>query len=315
MSASPSADATLPAVQAPGTALAGAGMALLAATLWGTTGTAQSLAPGGLSAYWVGAMRLVVASLFFASFVLLQRQPLRQGLAQLYRMHGPSVLLAGACVAAYNLAFFAGVRASGIAVGTAVAIGSGPIWAGLLETWVTRRAPGPAWWCGTLLAVAGGGLLVLAGGGPLQATPLGIALCLLAGLSYAAYALLNKRLVHDAPPAIATLAVFGSAALIATPLAAWLAGPLRLDGGSVGVLLYLGVVATGVAYLLFSNAQRHIAGSTAVTLALGEPITAFVLAIVVVGERPQPAAFAGLGMVLAGLGVVVWNEIRRSREA
>ena len=293
-------------------ALIGAAMALLAATLWGTTGTAQSLAPGGLPAVWVGALRLVVASLFFLLFVRLQRLPLRAGLAQL---HAPSLLLAGACIAAYNLAFFAGVRASGIAVGTAVAIGSGPIWAGLLETLVTRRAPGGAWWCGTVLAVAGGGLLVLAGGtqGPSPVTPLGIALCLAAGLSYAAYALLNQRLVQQAPPAIATLGVFGSAALIATPLAGLMAGPVRLDFGGAAVLLYLGVIATGLSYLLFSSAQRHIAGSTAVTLALGEPVTAFVLAIVVVGERPPLAAFAGLAMVLAGLAVVVWNEIRRHR--
>lgn len=292
-------------------------MALLAATLWGTTGTAQSLAPSGLSAYWVGALRLVVASLFFAAFVLLQGRPLRRSLGgaleQMRHLHLPSVLLAGACIAAYNLSFFAGVRASGIAVGTAVAIGSGPIWAGLLETWITRRAPQAGWWFGTVLAVAGGSLLVLAGSAQLQATPLGIGLCLVAGLSYAAYALLNKRLVNSTAPAIATLSVFTCAALIATPLAWGLGGPLSLQAGGVGVLLYLGVVATGVSYLLFSSAQRHIAGSTAVTLALGEPITAFVLAIVVVGERPQPAAYAGLLMVLAGLGVVVWNEIRPRR--
>ena len=37
-------------------------MVLLAAMLWGTTGTAQSLAPAGLSPYWVGALRLAAAS-------------------------------------------------------------------------------------------------------------------------------------------------------------------------------------------------------------------------------------------------------------
>jgi DME family drug/metabolite transporter len=258
----------------------------------------------------------VLASLFFMGFVLLQRRPPRLLLAQGRALHLPSVLLAGACIAAYNLAFFAGVRTSGIAVGTAVAIGSGPIWAGLLETWITRRAPQPAWWLGTLLAVAGGSLLVMggtAGNARLHATPLGIGLCLVAGLAYAAYALLNKRLVNSAPPAIATLGVFTSAAIIATPLAWAMAGPVDLRAGGMGVLLYLGVVATGISYLLFSNAQRHIAGSTAVTLALGEPITAFVLAVVVVGERPPPAAYGGLLMVLAGLAVVVWNEVRPRR--
>jgi DME family drug/metabolite transporter len=47
-----------------------------------------------------------------------------------------------------------------------------------------------------------------------------------------------------------------------------------------------------------------------VTLALAEPATAFVLAIVVVGERPQWGAFAGLGLLLTGLGFVLWTESR-----
>ncbi len=294
---------------------AGVAMALLAAVLWGTTGTAQSLAPAGLAAYWVGALRLVVAGLFFLALLLVQRMPLRAGFA---RLSWPAVLLGGLCMAAYNLAFFAGVKSSGVAVGTAVAIGSGPIWAGLLDTWLSRRAPALPWWCGTVLAVAGGALLVGVAEGGLDVRPQGIVLCLVAGFSYAAYVLVNKRLVNQAPPAVGTCAVFSTAALIAAPLAALIAGPLTLGAtgaGGAAVLLYLGVVATGVSYLLFSHAQRHIAASTAVTLALGEPITAFVLAIAVVGEHPRPSAFAGLLMVLAGLGLVIWTELRAARRA
>ena len=48
--------------------LRGVGMVLLAAMLWGTTGTAQTLAPAGFSAYWVGALRLVVSAGFFAVY-------------------------------------------------------------------------------------------------------------------------------------------------------------------------------------------------------------------------------------------------------
>ena len=46
--------------------LPGIALVLLAAMLWGTTGTAQSLAPDQLSPYWIGALRLAVASVFFA---------------------------------------------------------------------------------------------------------------------------------------------------------------------------------------------------------------------------------------------------------
>jgi DME family drug/metabolite transporter len=69
-------------------------------------------------------------------------------------------------------------------------------------------------------------------------------------------------------------------------------------------------VATGVAYLLFSHALRHIAAASAVTLALAEPVTAFVLAVLVVGERPGWLAAGGGLLVLSGLLIVVVAELR-----
>jgi DME family drug/metabolite transporter len=298
-----------PNLDARAAAIGGMGLALFAAMLWGTTGTAQSLAPNVLSSYWVGALRLIVASIFFAA-VIAARSSGRPATRALAGLSWPRVLLAGACIAAYNLAFFAGVRASSIAIGTAVAIGSGPIWAGLLQTLLTGRLPALAWWVGASVAVAGVGMLVLSGASDLNASPLGIGLCLGAGLSYAGYVLVNKRLVTDAAPSVATAAVFTTAALLATPAAWALAGPVSISGAGAAVVLYLGVVATGVSYLLFGRALRHISGATGVTLALAEPITAFGLAIVLVGERPQPAALAGLALVLAGLIAVVRAELR-----
>src|SRR3546814_1367017 len=103
-------------------------LVLGAAILWGTTGTAQSFATGTLSPYWVGALRLAVATVFFVAYVLAVSGR-RQLARQLGMLPWHWVILAGACMAIYNLAFFAGVKATGVAVGTALALGSGPIWA------------------------------------------------------------------------------------------------------------------------------------------------------------------------------------------
>ncbi len=282
-------------------------MVLLAALCWGTTGTAQSFAPPTLSAYWVGALRLAASALFFA--VVLAATRSGGGWKQLpWR----EVLLAGIGMASYNLAFFAGVRATGVAVGTAVALGSGPIWAGVLQALGGQRPP-LRWWVGTALAVTGGVLMVSGGDDGTRTQPvsaIGLLLCLLAGLSYAVYALVNKRLVTAAAPALVTFAVFTLAAAIAMPTAWAIAGPVLLGRQDLLIATYLGVVATGVAYLLFSHALRHIAAATAVTLALAEPVTAFVLAVLVVGERPGWLAAGGGLLVLAGLLVVVVAELR-----
>ena len=292
-----------------GPSLSGVALVLVAAVLWGTTGTAQSLAPAGLSPYWTGALRLAVASVFFAALALATRRG--RGSAPWPRS---LALAAAVCVASYNLSFFAGVKSAGVALGTALAIGSGPIWAGLLQTIWQRRLPPALWWLGTLLGVAGGAAMVLDGRGAATSAPLaGIALCLLAGLSYAGYALVNQRLVAQVGAARANLAAFGGAALLALPVALVLADVPAPQPGTWAVVAYLGLVATGVAYLLFSTALRRISGATAVTLALAEPVTAFALAIVIVGERPGGMAFAGLAAVLSGLLIVVVAELRAAR--
>jgi DME family drug/metabolite transporter len=286
----------------------GIGLVLLAAMLWGTTGTAQSFAPLTFSPYWVGALRLAIATGFFA---LLARRAPRRGAPWPWAV----IALGGASVAVYNLSFFAGVRHSGVALGTAIAIGSGPIWAGLLQTWQQRRLPPLLWWLGTLVGVAGGVAMALGQGGGARLTTLGVTLCLLAGLAYAVYALANKRIVARLDPARTNLAVFGSAALLSLPAAWLLGGPLQADTSAWAAVLFLGLVSTGVAYLLFTSGLRHISGATGVTLALGEPVTAFVLAVLVVGESQTWLAWLGLAGVLAGLLVVVWAEVRMDRGA
>ncbi len=286
-------------------------MVLLAAMLWGTTGTAQSLVPAGLPAHWVGALRLLVAGLFFAVYI-----PFELGVGDLLQKYRQLpwryVVLAAACVAAYNLSFFAGVKAGSVAVGTAIAIGSGPIFAGLMQAVFLRQPPGRVWWLGTLLAVAGGCLMVAGGVQNAQTSAQGVALCLLAGLAYAAYTLLSKKMVSDANASMVAQFTFSLAALLAATLAFGVSGlPHTTPGGWV-VVLYLGAIATGFAYLLFTHALRHIASSTAVSIVLVEPLTAFCLAIVVVGERPGVSGFAGLGLVMAGLALVVRDALRQA---
>ncbi len=288
-------------------------LALSAAVLWGTTGTSQHFAGAGLSSYWIGALRLAIAAVFFAVLVATTErgQSPRPDVPGLWRRQ----LLAGAAIAVYNLAFFAGVRLAGVAVGTTIAIGSGPLFAGTVQALVARRAPVPLWWLGTLLAVGGGAAIALGGGGVAPVHVTGLLLCLMAGFSYAIYTLTAKSLSTHASPARASLWVFGSAALIALPVA-WTSVPSGVADLVAGgprswlVVAWLGIFATGVAYLLFSSALRFVSGATGVALALVEPLTAFMLAVLLLGEPLRLSGLLGIALILAGLALVVTAERR-----
>ena len=294
----------------PTSSLHGVLLVLLAAVLWGTTGTAQSFAPDGMSAFWVGAWRLVMAGCFFVLLGrLLGGRNTPQGPLNWSRM-----LLCALCMVTYNLAFFAGLLHTGVGLGTAVALGSSPVWAGLLQALLQRRWPAALWWLGTAIGVIGGFVMTLGKGADMEGSLTGLLLCLLAGLSYGAYAVINQPLVLQAGVWRVNAWVFGSAALLAVPVATLLAGAPQASAQGWAVVTYLGVIATGVAYLLFSMGLRTVSAATSVALSKFEPITAFILSILVVGEAPTWLAVCGLALVLFGLWLVVHSEMRQNRQ-
>jgi DME family drug/metabolite transporter len=276
---------------------AGALLVLAAAMLWGTTGTTQALAPAGVSPTSIGTMRLVVGGA-----VLMLLASLRGGFGS-GRWPVGNTLLAGACVASYQLCFFWAVQRTGVAVGTLVGIGSSPVIAGMLGFLFRGERPGRRWFVATLFALAGCGLLV-AGGGKISVDLLGVLLALGAGASYASYTMAIKSLLPGRTPDAVMAVVFCIGALILSPLLftsnlQWMASPR-----GVTVVLYLGIVVTALSYWLFARGLRSVPVATAVTLSLAEPLTAALLGISLLGERLSPVALCGIPLLFAGLAVL-----------
>lgn len=156
--------------------------------------------------------------------------------------------------------------------------------------------------------------MTLGKAGDMSASLTGLLLCLLAGLAYGAYAVISQPLLLQSGVTRVNAWVFLSAALISLPIAAVLGGTPQTDAQGWAVVVYLGVIATGVAYLLFSMGLRTISAATSVALSKFEPITAFILSILVVGETPSWLALCGLLLVLLGLWLVVHSEMRQNRQ-
>jgi DME family drug/metabolite transporter len=279
---------------------------LLAALCFGTTGTAQALGPGAPPSS-VGAARIVVgAALLAAAAAWLGR-----GRARRRPPAGP-VVVGGLAVALYQVAFFAAVADTGVAVGTVVALGSAPAFAGAAGWIVDRERPGAGWPAATALAGAGVVCIALAGGGA-QVSALGVALALGAGAGYATMTLTSKRLLRAGTSAEDAMALtFGAGALVLAPVlllsgTAWIATPAGL-----GLALFLGAVPTALAYVLFARGLRSLSAAEVSTITLAEPVTAAALGAAVLGERPGALALAGIALVLAGLAVLGTTGRRRA---
>jgi DME family drug/metabolite transporter len=131
---------------------------------------------------------------------------------------------------------------------------------------------------------------------------------LLAGLAYAGYYLFGKR--YFARYEASTLFAY------ALPVGALLLLPVVTFAPKSAtewlVLLFLGVVPTYGAYLLYSFGLARVEATRAATVATLEPVAAAALAYVVWGEALRGLGYVGAALVLAGVLVVATE--REARE-
>jgi DME family drug/metabolite transporter len=281
-----------------------------AAALFGTAGTARELGPDGTTPLGVGAVRIVIGTaVLWAAVWWARRRRSLSAVAAPIRSNRWLILVGGLGVAIYTPTFFEAVERAGVAVGTIVGIGSGPFFAGALE-WAWRGVRPSRWWAlGTAITVTGGAVLVLAQdagrstGEPFDAV--GIAFALAAGSGYALYSVTSKVVMERGVDPVLTLASTFLVGSIAVALLAvdepfgWIT-----SGAGLLMALQLGVLATGFAYLLYAYGLQRLSSATTVTLVLAEPLTATMLAVLVLDESIVAGAWIGIVGLLAGLLIV-----------
>lgn len=271
---------------------------LIAAVLFGTTGTAQALGPE-IEPLAVGTARIAIGAALLVAIAL------AAGRFQLGGADRRLILLSGFCVAAYQATFFAAVDETGVAVGTVVAIGSAPVFTGLMARAFTGERLSGRWAAATALGCAGVATLVLGGGSGGEVSLPGVGLALLAGGGYGGYAVAGKQLMDQgATPEALMASVFAIGAAVLMPLLAIVPTGELVTGQGLILALYLGALPTAAAYTLFARGLKRIGAGETATLTLAEPVTAAALGFVVLGERPGAAALVGAALVLAGLALL-----------
>lgn len=287
---------------------------LLAATLWGTTGTAAALAPevGPLT---VGAAVMGIGGLLQG---LIAARPMAARIRDL-RSQRSLILLGAAAIAIYPLAFYSSMRLAGVAVGTVVSIGLAPIIAAAIERIVDRRPLSRRWLVSTAISLLGICALTVAhtagegglgnqgesGSAPGSRPLLGIGLAVLAAATYALYSWVAATLMlRGLPTRTAMGALFGLGGLLLLPVVILAGAPILTTPSNLAAVAYLAVVPMFLGYVLFGRGLAAVSASTATTLSLWEPVVAAFLAVLVLHEQLPALGWIGVTLVLIGLAVL-----------
>lgn len=170
-----------------------------------------------------------------------------------------------------------------------------------------ERLTGREGW-GTVLALLGATVIVVNGvpGLTLAIAPhwRGDLLLLLSGVCFAAYSLLGRPLLARHPSIRVTTWSFLWGLVTTAPLAAveWqVAGRSPWTAVSVAAVLYLGVVMTGLGYLVWNWALERVSAARAAIYLNVQPLVGALLGVVWLGEPLSTFTVAGGSLVVLGL--------------
>ncbi|MFF8267318.1 DMT family transporter [Streptomyces sp. NPDC016562] len=287
---------------------------VIAGAAWGTAGAAASLlflasdlGPLALS-FWRCAGGLVVL-LGVLAVRRNRREPGRT------RPSAGSLIMTGLMFTLFQAAYFAAVRETGLAVGTVVTLGAGPVLIALgARHWMGERL-GRGGAAAVLGALAGLAVLVLGGGGA-EVRPLGVGWALLSAAGYAAMTLRARWLGQrgaGGDPLVTTAWSVAVGTVCLLPLAA-VEGLLPHTGEPVRVLwllVYVATVPTALAYALYFTGAAAVRAATVSVIMLIEPVSAAVIAVLLLGERLTGAVVLGTVLLLAAVGALIVAETRR----
>ena len=303
-------------------ATGGLALMVLAAALWATVGVADAAMSGPpLPPAVAGCVRTFLGAMVLGLAALVLRCPVQAPAATRRGFPWPAALAFGLCCALFQVSLFAAFRSIGVSVTVTVTVCLPPLLLALSEAILYRRTPALAVLGAFVLAIIGVLLLKLPPGGGLSAAsdPQGIALLLVASFTFCGLTLASRQMTRQTPGLWAaaaglamTAVILFAVAVISVPAAFRL---LRdLTHGDAILLGYIGITATGLAYLAFAcGLARAASASAALVATMTEPAVAALLAAVIIHERLTPPQIAGIAILLIAMFLLNGRTQRDSR--
>ena len=272
---------------------------VLLAAIWGSSFLFMRYAVGDFGALPTAFVRVAVATAFLLPLVW------RRGLGAAFRQHARAVCLVGIINSGIPFALFAFALLS-ISTGlSAILNATVPLFGALVAwAWLGQR-PGASRGIGLVVGFVGVALLAwdkigLRAGAPAALAAWAVAACLGATLCYAVAASFTHRYLSGLPSLMtATGSQIGATLGLALPaLAAW---PAQMPGPAAWAsVVALGVLCTGVAYVLYFRLIEELGPARALTVTFTVPVFAIVYGSTLLGEAVTPWMLLCGAIVLCG---------------
>ncbi|MEU7903031.1 DMT family transporter [Actinoplanes sp. NPDC049118] len=268
---------------------------------------AFAAAPALAVAFWRNGLAFVALTPITAG-------PRRFELVTLRSRSGVFAVLAGLALALHFATWMPSVQLGSVATATAL-VATQPVWQGLIAAAQGRR-PSTAGWVGIGLAVAGAAWATGIDVGVSTQAVLADLLALVGAMAAAVYTAFGERARTRLSTTTYTWVCYGTCAALL--LVVCVVGGVRLHGydeQTWAAILALVVGAQLLGHSMFNYALHRTSATTVSVLILLEVPGAALLAWAWLGQTPRAAALPGLGLLVAGVAVVVLGDARVRRRA
>ena len=200
----------------------------------------------------------------------------------------------------YALLFLAAYRLpSGLG---ATLVATAPMVTMVVARLVLSERPARISLAASVIGLFGVGLLVLQNGLDKPLDPVGLAAGMLAVVSSSLGFVLTKKWTPQADVVTATAWQLVAGGLVLLPLGLVVEGaPPALDLPAVGALVYLGLLGSGVAYVLWFRGLSLLGPTSASIIGLVNPVVGVLLGVVMLGEHFGPVHLVAMVLIVGSV--------------
>lgn len=280
-------------------AFSGYGEIITASVLWGFAGILAKMIHG-MPAQSIIFYRVTFASIIFFVTLLISGN---LGMIKLKDRKFYLVLFA-ILQAGTMLAYFISLLNASIAVAVLL-LYTAPVYITLFSPWLLKERPTKKGIIALFLALAGIYLIVDPGKLEFSSYSIGIIAGIVSGIAYAFQIMTSKYLSLQYSGYAQAFWGFIIAALILLPISPV---PLNVVISNMNYLILLAIFPTILAVSLYFNGLKKVRASSASILGLIEPVSAVILASLILNEKIQGLEIIGGALILAGAALVTRDK-------